>query len=323
MEADPNSVRLASKQAAPMITEADVKEAQAAWASAIQTISKTYLDKGDFVGAAATAAGQLYGYGKSNVLFKPTKAAEHPFRPTAEEAMSYFVGGKNVKDGYVEDGGFAINGGKGWSDVVFDNHQIELLRDSAIAMGTYYFTAADTGDKTKVEYTFGYKRNDDGKVRIFLHHSSVPFAVPASEPTKALPRITQAEVKEAQARQSSDTPANFDTSFSDLASQTCSRAASIKQANSEQGSHEAFGSKEAYDQQMKFFHSVSEKFNAQLKVHRCLSEGLLQDQQLELSHLEIRHNLSKALGLDVTKQMQSSDERRAAQNREEWLKMCL
>jgi len=30
-------------------------------------------------------------------------------------------------------------------------------------------------DKVRVEYTFGYKRNDDGKVRIYLHHSSVPF----------------------------------------------------------------------------------------------------------------------------------------------------
>merc|ERR1711904_479087 len=143
-QADPNSVRLASKQAAPMITEAEVKNARTAWASAIKSISKTYLDKGDFVGAAATAAGQLYGYGQSNVLFKPTKAAEYPFRPTADEAMSYFVGEKNVKDGYKEDGGFAINGGKGWSDVVFDNHQIELLGDSAIAMGTYYFTCSTT-----------------------------------------------------------------------------------------------------------------------------------------------------------------------------------
>jgi len=106
-----------------MISEGDVKQAQNAWANAIKTISKTYLDKGDFVGTAATAAGQLYGYGKSNVLFKPTKAAEYPFRPTAEEAMSYFVGDQHVEDGYTEDGGFAINGGKGWKDVVFDNHQ--------------------------------------------------------------------------------------------------------------------------------------------------------------------------------------------------------
>merc|ERR1711924_345518 len=172
-----------------MITEAEVEEAQAAWESAIKSISSAYLNvpQGDFVDVAATAAGQLYGYGHSNVLFKPTKAAEYPFRPSTEEAMSYFVGEKNVKDGYKEDGGFAINGGKGWSDVVFDNHQIELLGNNAIAMGTYYFTCATTGDKTKVEYTFGYKRNTDGKLRIFLHHSSVPFAVgpPAKkEPAK-------------------------------------------------------------------------------------------------------------------------------------------
>merc|ERR1719515_635514 len=174
-----------------MITENEVKDAQKAWASAIKSISKTYLDKGDFVGAAATAAGQLYGYGKTNVLFKPTKAAEFPFRPTAEEAMSYFVGGRNVRGGYTEDGGFAINGGKGWRDVVFDNHQIELFGNTAFAMGNYYFTCATTGEKTKVEYTFGYKRNSDGKLRIFLHHSSVPFVVQS-------PVVTEAEVKEAQ-----------------------------------------------------------------------------------------------------------------------------
>merc|ERR1711904_741861 len=149
-QADPNSVCLASKQPAPMITEDDVKEAQAAWASAIKTISKTYLDKGDFVGAAATAAGQLYGYGKSNVLFKPTKAAEHQFRPTADEAMSYFVGGKAVEGGYAEDAGFAINGGKGWADCVYNNHKVELKGGLGIAMGNYVFTCAKTAEKTKV-----------------------------------------------------------------------------------------------------------------------------------------------------------------------------
>ena len=41
--------------------------------------------------------------------------------------MSYFVGGSVVEGGYDEDGGFAINGGKGWKDVVFTNHNIELL----------------------------------------------------------------------------------------------------------------------------------------------------------------------------------------------------
>ena len=178
------------------LSEQEVKNAQAAWANAIKSISKTYLDGGDYVAAAAEAAGELYGYGHTDVLFKPTKAAEAPFRPTAAEAMSYFVGHEAVENGYAEDAGFAINGGKGWSDVVFQNHRIEVSGNTALAMGTYFFTSASDGSKTKVEYTFGYKKNADGKVRIFLHHSSVPFSVTPASPTAA---ITEAEVKCVQA----------------------------------------------------------------------------------------------------------------------------
>jgi len=158
------------------LTKDDVLGCQASWVNAIKTISKTYLDEGDYIGAAGKAAGELYGYGRTNVLFKPTKASDEPFRPTPESAMSYFVGGTAVENGLSEDAGFAINGGKGWSNVVFDNHQVEYIGIVAIAMGTYYFTCATTGDEVRVEYTFGYKRNDDGKARIFLHHSSVPYS---------------------------------------------------------------------------------------------------------------------------------------------------
>merc|ERR1711988_1280431 len=161
------------------------------WASAIKGISKTHKEGGDYIQAAADAAGELYAYGHSNVLFKPTKAREYQFRPTAGEAMSYFVGGDVVDNGYDEDGGFAINGGKGWKSCVYKNHQVELKGGIGLAMGNYYFTCATTGDKAKVEYTFGYTRCDDGKVRIFLHHSSVPYsAAPAP--------VTEAEVLEVQ-----------------------------------------------------------------------------------------------------------------------------
>lgn len=84
--------------------------------------------------------------------------------------MSYFIGGE-----HSEDKGFAINGGKGWSNVVFDNHLIDLNGKVAIAMGQYVFTCKTTGVEETVEYTFGYKRNRDGKARIFLHHSSAPY----------------------------------------------------------------------------------------------------------------------------------------------------
>ena len=158
------------------VTEKEVLAVQAAWADAIANISKVYAEDGDYIGAAAEAAGELYAYGHSDVLFKPTKAADVQFRPMATDAMSYFVGEKAVDDGGIpEDGGFAINGGKGFKEVVFDNHQIDLNGTMAIAMGNYHFTCATTGDESKVEYTFGYQRCQDDKVRIFLHHSSVPY----------------------------------------------------------------------------------------------------------------------------------------------------
>merc|ERR1712196_610648 len=136
-------------------TEAEVYQCQDNWAKAIVTISATYKKKGDYIKAAADAAGQLYGYGHFNVLFKPTKATKHPFRPTAGEAMSYFVGGDVVDKGYVgEDAGFAINGGKCWRSVVFKNHQINLHGTVAIAMGAYEFVDDSSGKLVTVEYTF-------------------------------------------------------------------------------------------------------------------------------------------------------------------------
>ena len=165
------------------ITTEEVLTAQANWASAIKTISAVYMEGGDFVGTAAAAAGELYGYAHGNVLFKPTKATNNPFRATGEEAMSYFVGADAMKNDKFngEDAGFAINGGRGWSEVVFRNHQIEPMGESAIAMGDYLFTDATSGDEVRVEYTFGYRKNDEGKVRIFLHHSSVPYAAAAPQ----------------------------------------------------------------------------------------------------------------------------------------------
>merc|ERR1711871_1629107 len=159
------------------VTKADVEAAQKLWGDSIASISKVYAEEGDFVAAAGEAAGKLYGYGKSNVLFKPTKATKNPFRPTAEDAMSYFVGAEAMSNDKFkgEDAGFAINGGKGWKSVTFRNHQIDLNGPTAQAMGDYVFVDATSGDEVRVEYTFGYKRNDDGKVRIYLHHSSVPY----------------------------------------------------------------------------------------------------------------------------------------------------
>ena len=45
---------------------------------------------------------------------------------------------------------------------------------TAVAMGNDFFTTPE-GDEVKVEYSFGYVLNDDAKVRINLHHSSMPY----------------------------------------------------------------------------------------------------------------------------------------------------
>ena len=159
------------------VTEEEVLAAQQGWASSIKTISAVHKKGGDYVQAAANAAAELYGYGHCDVLFKPTKAAEVPFRPTGGEAMSYFVGAEAMGNEELkgEDAGFAINGGRCWRSGEFVNHDIDLNGPVAIAMGSYHFVDDTSGATVTVEYTFGYKRCDDGKARIFLHHSSVPY----------------------------------------------------------------------------------------------------------------------------------------------------
>ena len=89
-----------------------------------------------------------------------------PFRPTEEEALSYFVTGI-----VVEDTGFAI---APYTAVSFDNHGCIFDSDSATCMGEYYFTGTDSS-VTKVEYTFGYKKDAEGNLKIVVHHSSLPY----------------------------------------------------------------------------------------------------------------------------------------------------
>ena len=192
------------------VTEREVIEAQNFWAQSIVDISNSFLTGGDYVSLAGERAGELYGYDHSNVLFKPTKAAEQQFRPTANDAMSYFVGHDAVISGFKEDQGFAINAKKGFSRVIFNNHQIDCHGDVAHAMGTYEFTCATTGEISDVEYTFGYKRNDDGKVRICLHHSSIPYA--SGNKTSHVERKETSQVK----RKIVVDPAQFDEKENEL-----------------------------------------------------------------------------------------------------------
>ena len=159
----------------------DVHAAQYAWKSLILKISNTYATGGNFTAVAEEGIAKYYGYDIGKVEFKPTQAVEHPFRPTAGGALSYFVGCAAAGPYCIqEDKGFAIAGGEGWSKVRFDNDQINCFGDEdiAVAQGYYYFTNNKTGDIAAVEYSFGYKRMASGALKIVLHHSSIPYKAP-------------------------------------------------------------------------------------------------------------------------------------------------
>ena len=157
---------IATSAAAQQISEQAVLDAQEAWGEGIVAIAEIHAEGGDYAARATEHINDLYAYGETNVMFKPTMAAEDQFRETLDEALSYFIG----QDG-TEDKGFAISG---WTNVRWENNGIYTNDMSAMAMGNYYFTGPD-GNETKVEYTFGYVLVD-GDLKINLHHSSLPYS---------------------------------------------------------------------------------------------------------------------------------------------------
>ena len=150
-----------------MIGMADVEGAQKAWGEGIVAIANAHKNDGDYVSIASNHINTLYAYQMGPVLFKPTLAAIDQFRPTFDTALSYFVASNNA---CPEDKGFAI---KGWTNVRFENSEVIIDGGTALAMGNYYFTDPQ-GSEVKVEYTFGYIKDDQGNLRIQLHHSSMP-----------------------------------------------------------------------------------------------------------------------------------------------------
>ena len=150
-----------------MIGMADVEGAQKAWGEGIVAIANAHMNDGDYVSIASNHINTLYAYQMGPVLFKPTLAAIDQFRPTFDTALSYFVASNNA---CPEDKGFAI---KGWTNVRFENSEVIIDGGTALAMGNYYFTDPQ-GAEVKVEYTFGYIEDDQGNLRIQLHHSSMP-----------------------------------------------------------------------------------------------------------------------------------------------------
>lgn len=145
------------------ISTAEVEAAQRGWGEGIVKIGKAK----DPRAAAMAHIDEYYAFDHGQVLFKPTQASVDQFRGTKKEALSYFIG-----QDLAEDKGFAL---APYTKVRWENEGIVTDEDSAMAMGNYFFTDTD-GKEIKVEFSFGYIKDEDGKVRINLHHSSMPFS---------------------------------------------------------------------------------------------------------------------------------------------------
>lgn len=154
------------------ISESEVLAAQKAWGEALVSISTTYETKG--IQSAKTLAGKVidsaYGYQFGPVLFKPTlTVAPQTFRTTRAGALAYFVGGDPA---FPKDQGFAL---KGWRKVEIKNSAIYISGNTATTMGNVMITGKD-GKVTTVDKTWQFVKDDNGKLRIVLHHSSLPYA---------------------------------------------------------------------------------------------------------------------------------------------------
>jgi hypothetical protein len=152
------------------IAEQEVLNAQKAWSDGIVKIGKVFTENGDYKNAATEHINNFYNYQEGSVLFKPTLTSEKQFRTDFEGALSYFVGGNT---NYPEDKGFAL---KPYSSVRWESVGIKIIGNMAVAMGNYYFTPAKGGDEIKVEYSFAYTKDNEGRLKIILHDSHIPFS---------------------------------------------------------------------------------------------------------------------------------------------------
>ena len=148
--------------------EEEIINIQKEWASGIVKMGKLSNDRDSLESFTSDFLDKIYDF-DNQVLFKPTKAANEQFRNSKGSAYSYFIAGDNRE--CQEDNGFALSN---WTEILFDNSNIIINEDIAIAMGNYTFK--NEASKIKVEYSFVYK-NYGNKIKIILHHSSLPYKI--------------------------------------------------------------------------------------------------------------------------------------------------
>jgi len=148
--------------------EEDIINIQKEWASGIVKMGELSNDRDSLESFTSDFLDKIYDF-DNQVLFKPTKAANEQFRNSKGSAFSYFIAGDNRE--CQEDNGFALSN---WTEILFDNSNIIINEDIAIAMGNYTFK--NEVSKIKVEYSFVYK-NYGNEIKIILHHSSLPYKI--------------------------------------------------------------------------------------------------------------------------------------------------
>jgi hypothetical protein len=157
-----------------IITYDEVNAAQQAWCDALVKIGKLKEEGGDYKAYAEKVLSEAYNYDYGKVFFKPTLAfGDQTFRNTKKGALAYFVGGDLD---YPNDKGFALTP---WVKARYDNagnnnEGIQIYGSVAITMGNVWVTDK-TGKEVMVDKTWVFKKGKDGKLRIIVHKSALPY----------------------------------------------------------------------------------------------------------------------------------------------------
>lgn len=163
------------ESATQVITYEEVLAAQQAWCEALVKIGQLYEEGGDYKGFANQVLSDAYNYDFGKVFFKPTLAfGDQTFRNDKKGALAYFVGGD---PDYPNDKGFALTP---WVKARFENtggekEGIQIYGSTAVTMGNVWCTGKD-GKDTMVDKTWVFKKGADGKLRIIVHKSALPFS---------------------------------------------------------------------------------------------------------------------------------------------------
>jgi hypothetical protein len=157
-----------------IITYDEVNAAQQAWCDALVKIGQLKEEGGDYKAYAKQALSEAYNYDNGKVFFKPTLAfGDQTFRNDKKGALAYFIGGD---PDYPNDKGFALTP---WIKARYDNagkknDGIQIYGSVAITMGNVWVTGKD-GKEVMVDKTWVFKKGEDGKLKIIVHKSALPY----------------------------------------------------------------------------------------------------------------------------------------------------